>query len=436
MPLTFKGGVHPAENKTAKKTKIQSITAPALVTVPMSQHIGAHCIPLVKKGDAVEKGQLIGKPGNGLSCPVHSPVSGIVKSVENHVNPAGVKTDYIFIDNDFAERVHSSVVPFNKRITDTTAEEIIAVIENAGISGMGGASFPTHAKIKSAIGKARTLIINCAECEPYITANHRLMLEKPEVIINGMKILLKAFELKKGYLAVEDNKLDAVDSLEEAAKKSTMVEVKILRTKYPQGDERQLIYALTGKRIPTGKLPADVGCVVFNAETCAAIYNAFVYGMPLVERIVTVAGDCVEKPSNLRVPLGTPIGYILEQCGLKKQPYKLISGGPMMGTALWDMNSPVVKGTSGILAFSENMLVDYKDSCIRCGRCVEACPMQLMPTHIASFAKKGDWEMCRKYDCQSCVECGCCTFICPAAVPIVQHIRTAKFELAKLAKKL
>ncbi|MHC1694277.1 MAG: electron transport complex subunit RsxC [Eubacteriales bacterium] len=435
MSLTFKGGVHVDDMKIARKKPIEPLPAPATLAIPMSQHIGSPCTPLVKKGDAVLKGQLIGSPGPGLSCPIHSSVSGKVVGIEQRLTPSGSKCDYVLIDNDYQNTMSPDIKPFNKRITETSAQEIIEVVKNAGIAGMGGAAFPTHEKIRSSLGKVNTLIVNCAECEPYITANHRLMLEKPETIINGMKILLKAFELKVGIIAVEDNKIDAVDALEEAAEKSAMVQVKIMKAKYPQGDERQLINALTGRQIPAGKLPSDVGCVVFNAETCSSIYNAFVYGIPQIERIVTVSGDCIKNPSNLLVPIGTPVGQLLDFCGLDKEPSKLINGGPMMGIAMWDREAPIVKGTSAILAFSDEMLLGYGTNCIRCGRCVAACPMRLMPTYIAAFSEKGDYDSCSRYDAMSCIECGCCSYICPANIPLVQHIRTAKFAIRQKSMK-
>lgn len=406
--------------------------APAELHIPMSQHIGAHCNPTVKVGDKVLRGQVIGEIENGLGCPVHSSVSGTVKAITSYNNAQAQPVKTIVIENDGQYELHPDIKPLQKKLTETTTEEIIEVVKKAGISGMGGASFPTYAKISSAIGKVNKLIINCAECEPFITANHRLMLERPVEIINGTKILLKAFGLREADIAIEDNKLDAADKLEEKIGDSKMIRVKIMKTKYPQGDERQLIYALTGKEIPMGKLPADVGCVIFNAETCAAIYRAFAQGMPLIERIVTVAGDCVTTPKNVLVPIGTTYKDIIDFCGgLKKEPKKMISGGPMMGFAQWDINSPVVKGTSAILVFSEDMCHEEKKdyACIRCGRCVKNCPMHLMPNYLAQFSQKGRYEDAEGYDVMSCVECGTCSYNCPAGVPIVQYIRVSKGAL-------
>ena len=435
MALTFRGGVHIGDKKNARKSPIEIFPAPGFVHIPLSQHIGGHARPLVAPGDIVDKGQMIAQNDSGFSCPVHSSVSGKVVSVEKHMLTTGAKTDFITVENDFEDRFHVSVRPFGKKINETTPAEIIEVIRQAGIAGMGGAMFPTYAKVKSALHKVTALIVNCAECEPYLTGNYRLMLERPEMIINGMKILLKTLGLKTGYVAIEDDKLRAADRITETAAKSKMVEIKILKTKYPQGDERQLIYALTGKELPAGKLPADYGCVVFNAETCAAVCDAFISGMPLIERVLTVDGDCVINPKNLKVPIGTPVSAVIEYCGLKKEPKKIVKGGPMMGLAVFDMQNPVTKGTTGILAFSEKHIYEQHSECIRCGKCVSGCPMRLFPSYLASFAKKGDLAMCEKYDVFSCVECGCCTYICPAGTPIVQHIKTAKGRITEKRRK-
>jgi electron transport complex protein RnfC len=427
MALTFRGGIYVEDRKNAKKSPIEVFPSPKFVYIPLSQHIGAHAVPMVKVGDIVEKGQMIANNDTAaLSCPIHSSVSGKVVSIEKRILSTGAMTDFITIENDFEQRLHVSVKPFDKKITETAPEEIIEIIKNAGITGMGGAMFPTYAKILSARNKVTKLIVNCAECEPYITANHRLMLEYPDRIINGMKILLKTLGLKVGYIAIEDNKLNAADAITEAASRSKMVEIKILKTKYPQGDERQLIYALTGKELPAGKLPADLGCIVFNPETCAAICNAFILGMPLIERILTVDGDCIVTPKNLVVPIGALVTEVIEYCGLKKQPQKIIKGGPMMGLAVFDFKNPVIKGTSALLAFSEKRPSKETSECIRCGKCVSGCQMRLYPSYLSLFSKKEDLEMCEKYDVLSCVECGCCTYICPANVPIVQYIRKAK----------
>lgn len=436
--LTFRGGIHVEENKNTQKSQIQRMPAPERLSIPTLQHIGAPCIPKVKVGDIVDYGQCIGDVTAGLGCPIHSGVSGQVTAIEEKINLFGTKIKHIIIKNDFEERKSQEVVPFTKRLVDASLEEIIDVVRRAGISGMGGATFPTYAKISSAVGKVNNLIINCAECEPYITANHRLLLEHPEKVINGTKILLKALNLRQGFIAVEDNKLDAINKLEDLLADSELIKIKIMKTKYPQGDERQLIYAITGSELPAGKLPSDLGCVVFNAETCSAIFTAFVSGMPLVERIITVDGDCIKTPKNVTVTIGTSYRDLINFCGgLKKRPYKIIAGGPMMGAAVWDIDSPVTKGTSALLVFSSHFNNIYSDTsaCIRCGRCVEGCPMSLMPAYLASFSKTGNYDKCEEFDVMSCVECGSCAYNCPGRVPIVQNIRTAKAALNEKHKK-
>jgi len=394
----------------------------------MQQHIGAPCTPIVKVGDTVTMGQKIGEIPGGLGCTVHSSVSGVVKAVEKR-SISGGEGICVEIENDKLITPCPTIQPYQGKLSDATTEEIIAVVKEAGITGMGGATFPTHAKLSSAVGKVHTIIINCAECEPFITANHRLMLESPASIINGTKILLKALGVHQAWLAVEDNKLDAINRLEELTADSNMIQVKIMKTKYPQGDERQLIYALTGQEIPAGKLPADVGCVVFNAETTAAVFKAFAYGTPSIQRIVTVDGDCIRRPKNLLVPVGTPIRDLIRFCGgLTRTPKKLINGGPMMGKTLWDDSMPVVKGTSAILLFSERFdkPKNVSPACIRCGKCIRNCPMHLMPMYITQFVRREDWDRAAEYGAMSCVECGSCTYNCPGGMEIVQHIRTAK----------
>lgn len=439
MAYTFRGGTHVKEYKYTAKSPIERMPQPEIVSIPLSQHIGKECNPLVKEGDTVLRGQIIGDVEEGeLGCPVHSSVSGKVKAIEEFATHSGPKNTRIIIENDGLDTISPDIAPFEKTIKDATPDEIIEVIRRAGISGMGGATFPTYAKIKSALGRVDYMIINCAECEPFITANHRLLLENAKAVVGGAKILLKAFSLSLCHIAVEDNKFDAIKELDNCIGDSRLLKVCVMKTKYPQGDERQLIYAVTGREVPTGKLPADIGCVVFNAETCAAIYNAFATGMPLIERIVTVSGDCINHPKNVLVPIGTSYNDLINFCGgLKKTPRKIINGGPMMGIAQWDVNAPVTKGTSAVLAFSRKLHLKYEqpEACIRCGRCVDACPMHLMPNFIAAYYKKDDLETAEKYGALSCVECGSCSYNCPALVPIVQYIRAAKGEI-NAAKKL
>lgn len=437
MFYTFKGGTRVREYKNTRALAVVDLPAPPVVEIPLSQHIGVPCTPTVSAGDRVLRGQLIGEVPAGLGCPVHSSVSGTVKAISSRVGVQGRPVPTVIIENDGEGALSPDVVPFSKRLGDTSPEEIVDVIRRAGISGMGGATFPTWAKLSGAIGKVNRLIINCAECEPFITVNHRLMLEHPEELVGGAKILLRALGLPSGDIAIEDNKLNAADRVAAEIGESPLLNIKLMRTKYPQGDERQLIFALTGREVPEGKLPADVGCVVFNAETCSAIYRAFAEGMPLIERCVTVDGDCVREPKNLRVPLGTPVRSLIEFCGgLVRTPFKLINGGPMMGAATWDFDAPVTKGTSAILVFSEEFAAMKDDfACIRCGRCVKNCPMHLMPVYLAQYAMAGNYDETAKLHVMSCVECGTCSYNCPGNVPIVQYIRVAKGAVRSKGKK-
>lgn len=442
MAHTFVGGVHVEEYKFTRRAQIRRMSpAPRSVCIPMSQHIGAPSVPVVKVGDSVCRGQLIGEPGQGLGCPVHASVSGKVTRIYERPGQTGRNVTCVEIENDYEDRECPDLKPFEKRLMDASPDEIIEIVKNAGIAGMGGAMFPTHAKIASAIGKATSLIINGAECEPFITANHRLMLESPASVINGTKILLKALSLRRAYIALEDNKLDAAAKIESLLAGSELIKVQVCKTKYPQGDERQLIYALTGRELPPGKLPADIGCVIFNAETCAAIFRAFAKGLPLVERVVTVDGDCVREPGNLLVPIGASAMDVIEACGgLVKKPYKLIFGGPMMGVAQWDYNSPVIKGTTAILAISREFegvgRYEQPPVCIHCGRCSVVCPVRLMPNYIAMLQRTGRLEEADRLGATVCVECGACSYICPGYYPVTEYVKNAKSKLLALKNKV
>ena len=431
MAFTFRGGAHIKEYKNTRSCAIEMMPAPAVVSIPLSQHIGAHCEPLVKVGDLVTYGQTIGAVSAGLGCPVHSSVSGKVIAIDSVNNAQGMPIRNIVIENDGEYTVCPDIAPFPKSLEETTADEIVELTRAAGISGMGGATFPTYAKLSGAVGKATKLIINCAECEPFITANHRLMLERPDEVVNGTNILRHALGLDSAIIAVEDNKKDAIVRLrEEIARLGFNMEVAEMKTKYPQGDERQLMYALIGQELPAGKLPVDLGCVIFNAETCAAVATAFYRGTPLIKRVVTVDGDCVRTPKNVLVHIGTSYRDLIDYCGgFVKTPAKIINGGPMMGFAQWDLGGPVTKGTSAILVFSgafdtQNSLPEA--ACIRCGRCVKNCPMHLMPNYLALYAQNGKYSEAGDIGAMSCVECGTCSYNCPGQIPIVQYIRVAK----------
>ncbi len=425
---TFKGGTHVEEHKNTAHCAIEKMPAPEKLSIPLSQHIGAPCTPTVKIGDSVTVGQMIGTVENALGCPVHSSVSGKVVAIDSRNNAQGVPIQNIIIENDGLFTLCEDVKPLECSFYELSADELIEKIRLGGVSGMGGAMFPTYAKIRSALGKVDHIIINCAECEPYITADCRVMIEHADKIIEGVKILKHIFGLDRAYIAVEDNKPESIESLKRAADGQN-IEICVCKTKYPQGDERQLMFALTGRQLPPGKLPADMGCVFFNASSCVSIYNAVVLGMPLIERVVTVDGDCIKNPKNILAPIGASYKDLIDFAGgLVKDPHVLVSGGPMMGAAQWDINGSVIKGTSALLALSKDQFTFYNEPsvCIRCGRCVNNCPMHLMPNYLVRYARLGKYDEAEKLGVMACVECGTCSYNCPGHMMIVQHIRVAK----------
>lgn len=433
MKYTFKGGIHPNGNKITADCRVRVFKKPKILYIPMSQHIGAPCTLSVKKGDSVLVGQIIGTvPAGALGAPVHSSVSGKVIGIQTITSPSGISIEHAVIENDFKYEVSPNVKSFSKKLADATTEDIIDVIKRAGIVGMGGAGFPTYEKLKSSVGKATTVIINCAECEPYLTSNYRLMVERPNEIVGGTKILMKALGVHNAVFAVEDNKPLAIRKLREATSGSDMMSVAVMKTKYPQGDERRIIYALTKQEMGRGKLPSDMGCVLFNAESVSAVYTAFASGLPSVYRIVTVTGSGVSFPSNVLVPIGTTVRELVDFCGgLYRPVFSVINGGPMMGNAMYTADAPVTKTTSGIILFSidEEDTVYDETACIRCGRCVRACPSRLMPCFIANGVKHNNMDEADFYGALDCVECGSCAYVCPARIPLVQYIKIAKSEL-------
>ena len=439
MAFSFFGGVHPKENKHyAEERSVQTFPAPDLVVIPMSQHIGAPCKPLVKKNDLVTKGQKIGD-NQGLCVPVHASVSGKVKAVEMRPHANGTTVMSVVIENDHQDTLCPDIQARTQADVDAlTAEELVAIIREAGVVGMGGAAFPTHVQLSGAIGKADTIIVNAGECEPYITADDRLCQERPEEVVKGLMIGMKILGLKEGHIGIEDNKPKAAAALKNAAI-NTGVIVDVLPAKYPQGAEKQLIYAVTKREVPSGGLPAAVGCVVINAATCKAIYDAVYKGMPLIERIVTVSGDIVLEPKNLLVPIGTSFNDLMEACGLSENPYKVLNGGPMMGAAQYDLSVPTIKACNAvtILGHSNNFYVE-DSRCLRCGKCIDACPMKLMPVLMYKTLYTNDVEEMKEQNIMDCIECGCCAFTCPASVPLVLGFRSAKQiirDAAAAAKK-
>lgn len=436
--LTFKGGIHPNDGKSLSKDQpITELLPKGELVYPLSQHIGAPAAPAVKKGDHVLKGQKIADAGGFVSAPVYSSVSGTVKAVEKRLTPAGSSSDCIIIENDgeYQEAEYAPVKP----LSELSGDEIRELIADAGIVGMGGAGFPTRVKLSpKEPEKIEYIIANCAECEPYITADYRRMLENTEELVSGMKVVLSMFPNAKGVFGVEDNKKDCIEKLKAAIKEEPRMEVKTLQTKYPQGAERQLIYALTKRAINSSMLPADAGCIVDNVETLIAIHNAVIKGRPLTERIVTVSGDDVRKPGNFRVLLGTNHRELIEAAGgFVQEPEKLISGGPMMGFAMITLDAPVTKTSSAILAFKEDIVAkSLATACINCGRCVEVCPSRIIPSRLADFAERLDEESFVAQNGSECVECGSCSYVCPAKRSLKQAIGSMrKIVLANRKKK-
>ena len=434
MAFSFFGGIHPKENKHyTEDLRVMTFPAPDVVVIPMSQHIGAPCKPLVKKNDLVTKGQKIGD-NQGLCVPVHASVSGKVKAVEARPHTNGSTVMAVVIENDHQDTLCPDIQPRTQDEVDAlSVQDLVGIIREAGIVGMGGASFPTHVKLSGAIGKADTIIVNAGECEPYITADDRLCQERPNEVVSGLLIAMRILGLKEGHIGIEDNKPRAIVALKNAAV-GTGVIVDVLPAKYPQGAEKQLINAITGREVPSGALPAAVGCVVINAATCKAIHDAVYKGMPLIERIVTVSGDIVLEPKNLMVPIGTSFNVLMLACGLAENPYKVLSGGPMMGAAQYDLSVPTMKAVNAItfLGRANNFYVE-DPQCLRCGKCINACPMKLMPVLMYKSLFTNDPEEMKAINMMDCIECGCCAYTCPASIPLVLGFRSGKHIIREAA---
>ncbi len=436
---TFKGGVHVPHNKHfTEEKKVEKAREPKIVYIPMQQHIGAPCEPLVKAGDYVKMGQKLGEAQAFVSAPIHSSVSGTVKEVKLMTAANGVKTNFVVVESDGKEEKSED---YFKGVDweGSDPKTLLEIIKDCGLTGMGGASFPTHVKLSPPPDKkVDVLLLNGAECEPYLTSDYRMMVEHPKNVVIGLKILMKVLGVTKGYIAIEDNKPEAIRAIMDAVGGDSAVEVACLKTKYPQGDEKRIIDAVLGRKVPSGGLPADVGCVVDNIGTANAVYEAVVLGKPLYERIMTVTGKGIREPKNLQIKVGTLFSEIIEQCGgFAETPGKIIAGGPMMGIAQSTTNTPALKASGGLLILTQEEAKPYDfEPCLKCGKCVDACPVHLQPLYISAYAMIKNFEMSEKYSALDCVECGSCSFICPAHRPLVEAIRFAKRQIiAKNRKK-
>lgn len=431
----FRGGVHPPENKIqTENMAVEEVKAPKMLYVALLQHIGAPLDPIVAVGDRVLKGQKIADSQAFMSSPIHSPVSGIVKRIEEHVFPLMGRIKTVIIEND--EQETWAELSKIEKWENVDRRTLLTMIREKGIVGIGGASFPTHIKLDPpADAKIDTLLLNGAECEPYLNSDNRLMIENPEKIVNGIKIIKKILGVNRAIIGIEENKPEAIASMRKAVE-GTGIEIAPLKTKYPQGGEKQLIKAVLNRQVPSGKLPSAVGVVVQNTGTAAAIYDGIVNGIPLIEKVVTVSGKGIINPKNVKIAIGTPFSYLLDYCGVNREVVdKLVMGGPMMGMAQFSEEAPVIKGTSGLLALTKEETNPYKTrACIGCGKCVEACPMGLEPLMFARLAAFEQWEQLKEYSLMDCIECGSCAYICPANRPLTEAIKIGKSKLRAMKK--
>lgn len=437
---TFKlGGVHPPENKLSAQAAIETLPMPKQVSIPLGQHLGAPATALVKKGDEVKVGQLIAKAAGFISANIHSPVSGKVFKIDNVYDSSGYRKPCIIINvvgDDWLETIDRSAdIDADIKLTP---KEITDKINEMGVVGLGGATFPSFVKLMVPEGKkVEFLVINGVECEPYLTSDHRVMLERGEEMLIGVSILMKGLKVEKALIGIENNKKDAIEHLNKLAQKFKGIEIHPLKVQYPQGGEKQLIQAITGREVPSGKLPLEVGCVVNNVGTALAVYEAIQKNKPLFERVVTVTGKSVKKPSNFMARIGTPINELIEAAhGLPSDTGKIINGGPMMGKALINTDIPVVKGTSGILIMAKNeSRRDTTSNCIRCAKCVSVCPMGLEPVLLSKTSKLEMFDKVENERVMDCIECGSCSYTCPANIPLLDFIRYGKNKVGGIIRE-
>lgn len=435
---TFKGGVHPPEYKElAEHQAIEVLPLPQLVIIPVQQHLGAPAQPIVNVGDEVKTGDKVCEAKGYVSVPSHASISGKVKAIEKRPHPVGGEVLSIVIESDGHDESSSSIAPIPNYLAQDV-DDMKKKIQEAGLAGMGGAAFPTHVKLSPPADKSiDTFILNGAECEPFLTADHRLMLERPNEILEGVRIIMKILGCKAGYIAVEKNKPDAIALMQKLLSKSgDDIKVIALNVKYPQGAEKQLIKAITNRKVPAGGLPMDVGCLVHNVGTAKAIFDAVSSNRPLYERVVTVTGKGIKQPKNLLVRIGTPFQNLIDFCGgFTEDTIKIINGGPMMGISQFTLDVPVTKGTSGILLLTEKEAeIAEPGPCIRCARCVDICPMNLLPNTLAKLVEYNKFEEAHKLGVLDCIECGSCAFICPSKIRHIHLFKFGKYEVTKMLK--